>query len=58
MSTKPTHGGARKGAGAPRKEPTVVMRIPESLVDDVEKLIARRAKKHRQSRQLRQPAKS
>jgi hypothetical protein len=43
---KKQHGGARKGAGAPKKEPTVVMRVPESLVKDVKKLIARRSKKH------------
>lgn len=37
--TKP-HGGARKGAGAPKKESTVVMRIPLSKVAAVKKLIA------------------
>lgn len=45
---QPTHGGPRKGAGrkpgrfvnTEKKEPTVVMRIPLSLVGKVEKLIA------------------
>lgn len=36
---KPTHGGAREGAGRPPLEPTVVMRIPESKVAAVKKLI-------------------
>lgn len=34
-----SHGGARKGAGAPKKEPTVVMRIPGSKVEAVKKII-------------------
>ena len=43
-----THGGARKGAGrkagfrmkkSDKKEPTVVMRVPKSLVPVVKKLI-------------------
>jgi hypothetical protein len=46
---KPTHGGKRKGAGrtpgsfvkAVKKEPTVVMRVPLSLVEDVKKMIQR-----------------
>jgi hypothetical protein len=41
MKKKP-HGGARKGSGRPPgkvKEPTVVMRIPISLVEVVKKLI-------------------
>jgi hypothetical protein len=34
------HGGQRKGAGRPKtKEPTVVMRVPKSLVAAVKKLI-------------------
>ena len=46
--TKPTHGGKRKGAGRKKgyrkkkselKEPTVVMRIPQSKVSAVKKLI-------------------
>lgn len=36
---KKHHGGKRKGAGAPKKEPTVVMRIPISKVPAVKKLI-------------------
>lgn len=36
---KPTHGGARKGAGRPEKEPTVVMRVPLALVKVIKKLI-------------------
>lgn len=39
MKKKP-HGGARKGAGRPKtKEPTVVMRVPESLVSKVREII-------------------
>lgn len=44
---KPTHGGARKGAGRPKlpksklKEKTKVMRVPLSLVETVEQLIDR-----------------
>lgn len=40
MAKKKQHGGARPGAGAPkkkkkdRKEPTEVMRVPKSLVFD------------------------
>lgn len=41
MKKKP-HGGARKGAGAPKKEPTVVMRIPISKVAAVEKLLKKK----------------
>ena len=37
--TKPTHGGKRKGSGRKPKEPTVVMRIPVSLVEKVKALI-------------------
>lgn len=42
---KNKHGGKRKGSGRPKlkdsekKEPTKVMRIPESKVDDVKKII-------------------
>lgn len=42
---KNPHGGKRKGAGRPKlkdtekKEPTKVMRIPESKVDAVKKII-------------------
>jgi hypothetical protein len=44
---KKTHGGKRKGAGAKKKkksekkEPTKVMRIPDSKVDAVKKLIGK-----------------
>lgn len=37
---KPTHGGARKGAGRPKEEPTKVMRVPLALVPKILKLIA------------------
>jgi hypothetical protein len=43
---KNTHGGARKGAGRKRKEPTVVMRIPQSLVEIVKKLISNKTMKN------------
>ncbi len=42
---KKTHGGTRKGAGRPKlkdyekKEPTKVMRVPHSKVDEVNKII-------------------
>jgi hypothetical protein len=40
-----SHGGARKGAGRPvTKEPTVVMRIPKSMVEAVKKLISPKGK--------------
>lgn len=46
MHKKPTHGGARKGAGRKlgfrmeeKKEPTKVMRVPESLVPKIHELI-------------------
>lgn len=39
MKKKPTHGGARKGAGRKAKEPTKVMRVPISLVEQVRRLI-------------------
>jgi hypothetical protein len=42
MPKKKTHGGKRKGAGAPKKEPTVVMRIPASKVKAVLKIIAKK----------------
>lgn len=49
MKKKP-HGGARKGAGAPKKEPTVVMRIPISKVAAVEKILKGGSKKKSSSR--------
>lgn len=36
------HGGKRKGAGRPKKEPTKTMRIPISKIQAVKKLIAKR----------------
>jgi len=36
---KKTHGGKRKGSGRPKKEKTVVMRIPKSKVKSVKELI-------------------
>lgn len=40
MKKKPTHGGARKGAGRPKtKEDTKVMRIPLSKVEEVQRII-------------------
>lgn len=42
---KKPHGGKRKGAGAPKKEPTVVMRIPLSKVAAVRKIINESIKK-------------
>jgi hypothetical protein len=50
MKKKP-HGGARKGAGRKKgfrmkpekkKEPTVVMRIPKSMVEAVKKLLRKK----------------
>lgn len=37
---KKKHGGARKGSGRKPKEPTVVRRIPISLVQKIDKIIA------------------
>lgn len=36
---KQTHGGKRKGSGRPKKERTVVMRIPKSKVKLVKQLL-------------------
>jgi hypothetical protein len=43
MSKSKKHGGTRPGSGRPQKagEPTVVMRVPVSLVEKVEKMIER-----------------
>ena len=35
------HGGARKGAGRPKTENTMMVRVPLGCVDDVKALIAR-----------------
>jgi hypothetical protein len=42
---KRKHGGARKGSGRKKKEPTVVMRVPKSLVSKVEKMIENHRRK-------------
>jgi hypothetical protein len=39
MKAKPTHGGKRKGAGRPKKEPTKILRVPASIIPKVKKLI-------------------
>lgn len=39
MTTKPTHGGKRKGSGRKKKEPTKVIRVPISKLEEVKKLI-------------------
>lgn len=49
---KKSHGGKRKGAGAPKKEPTVVMRIPISKVAAVKKIIAPKEKRQRSPKPL------
>jgi len=36
---KKQHGGKRPGSGRPKKEKTVVMRIPKSKVKSVKELI-------------------
>jgi hypothetical protein len=40
MKKQPTHGGARKGAGRKSKEPTKVIRVPVSMLKEIEKLLA------------------
>jgi hypothetical protein len=40
---KKTHGGARKGAGRKRKEPTKTIRVPVSLIPQIKKLIHEKA---------------
>jgi hypothetical protein len=42
---KPTHGGKREGSGRKALEPTVVRRIPVSLVDKVDAMIEKHKKK-------------
>lgn len=44
MKKRPTHGGAREGAGRPAKETTQVMRVPLALVPKVLKMINARKK--------------
>jgi len=38
---KSKQGGARKGAGRPKKEPTTTMRVPTSKVEAIKKLIGK-----------------
>ncbi len=37
--TSSNHGGKRKGAGRKKKEPTKVIRVPVSKLEEVKKLI-------------------
>lgn len=39
MKSKTTTGGARKGAGRKKKQPTVTMRVPMALVQTIKSLI-------------------
>jgi len=39
--TKSTRGGVRQGAGRPKSEPTVMVRVPQGCLDDVRSLIER-----------------
>lgn len=39
--SKSTRGGARKGAGRPKSEPTVMVRVPAGCLDEVRSLIER-----------------
>ena len=39
------HGGKRKGAGAKKKEPTKVIRVPESKLEEIHNIISRTCKK-------------
>lgn len=41
MKSKSTHGGSRKGAGRPKKEPTVTLsyRVPEKKAAVIDKKI-------------------
>lgn len=41
MSEQKKQGGARKGAGRPKSEPTVMVRVPAGCLDDVRSLISR-----------------
>lgn len=40
MKKKP-HGGKRKGAGRPSKEPTTTIRVPVSKIAEIKKLIGK-----------------
>ena len=37
--SKSTHGGARKGAGRPKSEETIMVRVPKGCLSDVRALI-------------------
>lgn len=39
MKKTKQHGGIRKGAGRPSGEPTKVIRIPEALEEQVQKMV-------------------
>ena len=39
MKEKQYHGGKRQGSGRPRQEPTQVIRVPYSLIDEVNAMI-------------------
>lgn len=39
MSEQNKRGGARKGAGRPKSEPTHMVRVPEGCLDEVRTLI-------------------
>lgn len=39
--SKSIRGGARKGAGRPKSEPTVMVRVPQGCLDDIRALIER-----------------
>lgn len=41
MSEQNKRGGARKGAGRPKSEPTVMVRVPEGCLAEVRALIER-----------------
>ena len=39
VMTKSTRGGVRQGAGRPKSEPTVMVRVPVGCLDEVRTLI-------------------
>ena len=41
MKTKKKHGGKRKGAGAPKKEPTKTIRVPVSKLPAILKALGK-----------------
>ena len=40
MSEQNKRGGARKGAGRPKSEPTYMVRVPEGCLDEVKRFIS------------------